>query len=96
MAEDLLKNLRLKLAHMKADPLARPGSPWARLSEDAGWDPQEGTFRGAIEVLIKMESGKEMLLRREPLDGVVAEEALDDRLAEALSRVLMDHPAWSK
>jgi hypothetical protein len=66
------------------------------LSEDAGCDPRAGTFRGSIEVLIIMESGKEMLLRREPLDGVVVEEALDDRLAEALSRVLMDHPAWSK
>jgi hypothetical protein len=96
MAEDLLKSLRLKLAHMRGDPLARPRSPWARLSEDAAWDPQAGAFRGSIEVLIKMESGQEMLLRREPLDGVATEEALDERLAEAFSRVLMDHPSWPK
>jgi hypothetical protein len=96
MAEDLLHNLRRKLAHMDADRLARHRTPQVRLSEDAAWDPETGALRGSIEVLIETEDGKERLLHREPLDGAATEEAAADRLAQALSRVLMDHSRWPK
>jgi hypothetical protein len=94
MAEELLQNLRSKLARMNADPLARHRTPRVRLSEDAAWDPERGSLRGSIEMVIDTEGGQETVLHREPLEGAATEEATDDRLAEALSRVLMDHARW--
>lgn len=82
--------------HMNADPLARRRTPLVRLSEDAAWDPEIGSLRGSIEFLIDTEDGKETLLLREPLEGAATAEAVDERLAEALSQVLMDHARWPK
>jgi hypothetical protein len=96
MGEDLLQNLRIKLAHMNRDPLARHQTPRVRLSEDSAWDPETGALRGSIEVVLDTESGKATVLHREPLEDAATEEAVDDRLAEALSRVLMDHRSWPK
>jgi len=81
---------------MIADPLTRHRTPRVRLSEDAAWEPEIGWLRGSIEVLIETQDGKETLLLSEPLEGAATEEAVDDRLAEALSRVLMDHARWPK
>ena len=96
MGEDLLQRLRIKLAHLNTDPLARQRTPRARLSEDSAWDPETGTIRGSIEVVMDREGGEESVLFRAQLEGVATEEAADDRLAEALSRVLMDHRGWPK
>ena len=96
MAEDLLQTLKCRVAHMNADPLARHRTPRIRLSKDAAWEPERGSLTGAIEVVIATEDGKETLLHREPLDGAATAEAVDERLAEALSRVLMDHARWPK
>jgi len=66
------------------------------LSEDSAWDSETGVLKGSIEVVMNTEGGKETVLFREPLEGATTEEAADDRLAEALSRVLMDHRGWPK
>ncbi len=81
---------------MNADRLARQRAPRARLSEDAAWDSKTGALRGSIEVVMDTEGGKETVLHQEPLEGATTEEAAADRLAEALSRVLMDHRGWPK
>jgi hypothetical protein len=90
----LLDRLRRKLDEAFAEPWMPGRCLEAALDPGTGADPATGVLAGAVEFRMVEADGRRHVLHRARLDGVGSPAAVDDFLAEALSTLLMNHPAW--